>query len=162
MALTPGAIPSPHEPFTNPQGVMTRTWYRVIAALTKNSGQLAEPILIKPNSFFVSGPLNSGGTLEPNAIASGSLLGNSSGVNAAATPQTIDSSLSLNDGRLAIAPLPAMTLLGNANGVAAIPSDIVIGSGLTVVPTTPPQLVVTPVAGGNDLTAAQVLSWWRG
>lgn len=163
MALPPGQIPSPHEPFTNKDGVMTRTWYRVIAALTKNSGSLAQPILIPPNSFFVSGSIDSGGTLEPNTIASGSLLGNSSGSPAAASPQSVDSSLSLSGGILGLAKLAAFSLLGNPASVAATPSGLTIGAGLAVIHTVPPQLVATGGSspGNPDLTAAQVLSWWR-
>ena len=161
MAIPPGSIPSPHEPFTNKEGVMTRTWYRVIAALTKNSGALAQPILVKPNSFFLSGDLNSGGTLEPATIPTGSLLGNSSGSAADATPQGIDTSLSLNGGKLGLARLAPISLLGNAGATEAIPSGLSIGPGFTIVGgNTLAVQAATP--GGLDLAGAQTLSWWRG
>ena len=164
MAKTP--TPSPREPFTDRQGFITHTWYRLISSLTGNSGQLAQPIVVKPNSFFVSGPLDSGSTLEPNAIPSGTLLGNSSGEQADATPQETDTSLSLEGGVLGIAPIPAMSLLGNAGSVVAKPGEIMIGANLTILPTTPPTLAATGGGSGppgsTDLTAAQVLSWWRG
>jgi len=162
MTDTPGAIPSPHEPFINPDGnKITRTWYRVLQALTKNSGQLSQPITVKSNSFFVSGGLNSGGTLEPVTIPSGELLGNSSGSAAAASPQSVDPSLSLSGGVLALAKLAAGAILGNAGTVAQIPSELRIGAGLTIVPGSPPSLEVSS-GGPTDTTAlAQTLSWWR-
>lgn len=160
---SPGTTPSPQEPFTNPQtGVMTRTWYRVINALGKNSGQLAQPITVKPNSFFVSGDLNSGGTLEPNTIPPGTLLGNSSDLAADASPLTLDPSLSINNGSLAVAPIAAMSILGNAQSAPAIPTGLAIGSGLSLVPGSPPILSVVPEgSAGTDLAGAQTLSWWR-
>ena len=85
-----GKIPSPHEPFVNAQGVITRTWYRVLNSFGQNSGVLSEPIVVKSNSFFQSGGLNSGSTLEPATIPSGTLLGNSSGSLSDATPQDME------------------------------------------------------------------------
>src|SRR5579859_601672 len=169
MTDTPGAIPSPHEPFINPEGNrITRTWYRVLQALTKNSGQLAQPIVVKSNSFFVSGDINSGGTLEPATIPSGTLLGNSSGADAAASDQFVDPSLSFNNGTLSVAQQAADTLLGNPTGSTAVPQAIQIGAGLLLTPGSPATLSTQSSGGGGgsgggpDLTAAQLLSWWRG
>ena len=163
MASSPGTTPSPQEPFVNPQtGAMTRTWYRVINALSKNAGKLAAPITVKPNSFFVSGDLNSGGTLEPNTIPPGTLLGNSSDLLAAASPLELDPSLSLNNGSLAVAPILPMSILGNAANDVATPGAIVVGSGLTLVPGSPPVLnATTNSSAGSSLAGAQTLSWWR-
>jgi len=162
MVETPGAIPSINESFINPDGnKITRTWYRVLQALTKNSGQLSQPITVKSNSFFVSGDINSGGTLEPVTIPSGELLGNSSGTAAAASPQTVDPSLSLSGGVLALAKLPGGAVLGNAGNVAAIPSELLIGAGLTIVAGSPPILEVSSGGPSNTTALAQTLSWWR-
>lgn len=164
MADQPGAIPSPNEPFINPDGnKITRTWYRVLAALTKQSGQLSQSITVKENSVFTStSSLNSGGTLEPVAIPSGSVLGNSSGSNAAASPQSVDSSLSLENGTLGLAKASPLSLLGNAGSVAATPvGNIAIGSGLTLVAGSPPTLEATGGSTTDTGDLAQVLSWWR-
>ena len=166
MADTPGGVPTYKEPITDPKGVTSRTWYRYLIGLGKLSGKLAQSIVVMPNSFFVSGTLNSGDSLEPNAIPGGTLLGNSSGSLAEATPQEIDTSLSLEGGLLGIAPIAAMSLFGNAGSVVAKPSEIVIGANLTILPTTPPTLAASGGGSGppgtSDLTSAQVLSWWRG
>lgn len=162
MADPPGQIPSFHEPFINPEGnKITRTWYRLLGSLTKQSGMLAQPIRVLTNGFFVSGDLNSGSTLEPVTIPPSTLLGNGTTIAAAAGSVPIDSSLSL-DGTLGVAKLAALSLLGNAGTVAAQPGQIAIGAGLELLDTTPPQLVVT----GSDpsttnLAGAQTLSWWR-
>lgn len=168
MTDLPGQIPSFHEPFINPNdgNKITRTWYRLLGALTKLSGVLAQPILVGTNPFFVGGELNSGSTLEAASIPAGTLLGNSSTIAAAADIVPIDSSLSL-DGSLGVASIAGFSLLGNAGSVAAQPGAIAIGPGLTLLPTTPPQLSASSGGGGGppgstDLTAAQVLSWWRG
>jgi len=167
LALIP-SFPSFAEKLTHPQnGGVTRTWYRVLDAIQKLSGQLATPITIPANSFFQSGSLNSGGTLVPATVASGTLLGNSSGTEEAASPQTVDSTLDLSGGELGVAPQAAMTLLGNVGSVVAKPGPISIGQGLTVdASTTPPTLSAGSGGGAppgvTDLTAAQLLSWWRG
>lgn len=179
MAETPGVIPSPHEPFITleqpaagagnsavPQGRITRTWWRVLNGLNSLSGKLAAPIVVPKNSVFNEGTLNSGGTLTPTGIASGTLLGNSSGIDEAASSQSVDSTLRLEGGELGIATIGAVSLLGNAGSVAAQPSGIGIGAGLTVTATNPPTLAVVGGGGSGppgttDLTAAQLLSWWR-
>lgn len=162
MADPPGQIPSFHEPFINPEGnKITRTWYRVLASLTKQSGQLAQPIKVGTNSFFASGDLNSGGTLEAMTIPPGTLLGNSSANEEAAGTVSIDSSLSL-EGSLGIAKLAGSSLLGNAGSVAAQPGEIAIGVGLELLNTTPPQLAVKGAdPSTTNLAGAQTLSWWR-
>jgi hypothetical protein len=156
-------FPSPHEPFVNPQGVITRTWYRVLDGLKQVSGSLSQPIVVKPNSFFVSGTLDSGSTLEPNTIPDNTILGNSSGGNEAASAQTVGPSLVLNDGTINIAEQAPSTILGNAGNADAVPGQIAIGSGLSLQPGSPPVLNVIPdAATGTDLAGAQTLSWWRG
>ena len=162
MALIP-SFPSFAEKLTDPKtGAITRTWYRALVAAQKLSGQLATSITIPANSFFQSGSLNSGGTLAPATLASGTLLGNSSGTEEAASPQAVDSTLDLSGGELGVAPQPALTLLGNVGSVVAKPGPIAIGAGFTVAATDPPTLSVGGGgAGGADLTAAQLLSWWR-
>lgn len=163
MAIPPGQIPSPQDPLIGPDGkTMTRTWYRVIAALTGNIGKLATSIIIPPNSFFTSGSLNSGGTLEPQTIPTDTVLGNSAGVDAAAAPQAVDASLSLNGGKLSLAEAPAQTLLGNAGTVATVPEAISIGQGLSLSPTVPPTLSAVPPSLDASFAFAQTISWWRG
>lgn len=168
MALTPGQIPSPHEKFTDPTtGGVTRTWWRVLNSLGKLAGTLASPITVPANSVFKSGTINSGSTLEAETIASGTLLGNSSGTDEAASPQNVDGTLELEGGALGLAQQAPLTLLGNVGGVAAQPGPVAIGSGFTISPTDPPTLSVGSGGGGGppgavDLTAAQLMSWWRG
>lgn len=135
----------------------------MLNALSKLSGKLANPIVVPANSVFQSGSINSGDTLTPATMANGTLLGNSSGSDAAATPQTVDGTLSLDGDALGLAKQAPGTLLGNTGSVAAQPGAIGIGTGLTVTPGTPPVLSVVPGGGSTtpDLTGAQVLSWWR-
>jgi hypothetical protein len=163
MAQPPGALPSIHEPFVTEKGIITRTWYRVLNGLTGVSGSLAEPVVVPPNSFFVSGTIDSGSTLTPATIESGTVLGNSSGALEQAEPQTVGPGLQLNSGVLALASQAADTLLGNPGSVAAVPQAIGIGAGLTLVFTGLEWVLnVVPESGtGTDLSGAQTLSWWR-
>ena len=164
MALTPGQLPAQNEKFVDPtSGLVTRTWYRVLSSLGKVSGQMASPITVAANSFFKPGPLNSGATLEPQEIASGTLLGNSSGTDSAATPQGLDPSLELTGGLLSVTKIPAGTLFGNGGTVSAAPGEVAIGQGLSLVPGTPPTLEAAGASTpGTTNALAQTLSWWRG
>ena len=163
MATNGPSTPTGHEPFVDTTtGKMTRTWNRIVIALMKGAGTLSTSIVVKPNSFFQSGDLNSGSTLEPASIPTGSLLGNSSGSLTDASPQAVGPSLLLNNGTLEVAPLEASSLLGNPTGSEAIPSAILIGNGLRVQGTnSSPVLNVVAGEDGTDLAAAQTLSWWR-
>lgn len=162
--MATGGIPAYSEQISNPQGAMSRTWYRFFGSLGKVSGQLAAPIVVPESSFFEGGTLDSGSTLVPNTIPAGTVLGNSSNANAVAGPLPIDASLSLNGGKLAIAVQTADTILGNPGPGAAIPEEIFIGTGLTLqmVGVSWVLNVIPDGPAGTDLAGAQILSWWRG
>ncbi len=65
-------------------------------------------------------------------IASGTVLGNSSGATATPTAQTVGAGLSLASNELELATIANDTLLGNSSGAAAVPTGQAVGGGLAL------------------------------
>ncbi|HXJ61896.1 MAG TPA: hypothetical protein VNU68_35100 [Verrucomicrobiae bacterium] len=144
MADKPNIL-QPREPFLDGRGEpdrdgkikpetmgVSRGWWRYLNDITNLSGRLLNPLVIGANSFFNATSITDGGTLEPANSPSRTLLGNSQGTEAPATPQTVAPSLSFENGTLAAANLAARTLAGNPLGVAAPVSEIFVGENLSL------------------------------
>lgn len=122
-----------------------RTWWRFWNNLGVNSGALTNPVTIAPNSIVTPGTINSGSTVTLVNSPPATILGNSSTVPAAPTPQAVDPSLFFNNGTIAVRSIPGGTLSGNPGPGAAPPGAILLGVDLSMVGNV---LNVTPSGGG--------------
>lgn len=167
MAQSPN-IPTPKEPVGTqeiggdgkPTGnmVVNRTWWRFWNALGVNSGSLAKPVTIAPNSVITPGEINSGGTVTLANSPPMTVLGNLTDVPAPPTPHPVDPSLSFTNGTLTVPSIPAGTLSGNPGASAAPPTFIIPGDDLSLVGN---RLNVTPSGGGVvSMAMVKTIAYW--
>ena len=155
---SPPNIPTPREPITGPDGTPTRTWFRYLLSLGTNSGSLAKPVTIAPNSLITSGEINSGSTVTVADSPARTVLGNSGALAGPPTPQVVDPSLSFNNGTLAALSIPARTLSGNPGPGTGAPTFIIPGDDLSLVGN---RLNVTPSGGGVvSMAMVKTIVYW--
>lgn len=158
MAQNPNIL-SPREALVDNKGVVTRSWWRFFNALGQNSGTLAQGVTIAPNSVITPGTINAGSTVTPADIPKDTLLGNSTGGDAPASPQQIGPSLELNNGKLAVASIPGGTLSGNGGIGPAPPGAIIVSTGLSL---SGNMLTAVPTPGGApNLALVEALAYWN-
>lgn len=125
---------SPREPIADAKGQITRTWWRKINDLLTNAGTTSSDLVVKPSAILSGATVSAGGTIEAADLPGHSLIGNPLAAAAEPVAVPLDPSLDFAGTALALAPLAAGSLMGNAGTVAAIPGSIGIGSGLTLDP----------------------------
>lgn len=165
MASTP-PIPTPREHIGEveigsdgkPTGniVPTRSWWRFWNGVGSGSGSLEKPVTIAPNSIVTPGVINSGSTVTLMDSPPLTVLGNSSNVAAAPTPQAVDASLSFNSGTIAIRSIPAGTLSGNPGNTAAPPTFVQVGANLSLA-----GGVLSGVPSTDDLALVKTIAYWQ-
>lgn len=136
----------------------TRSWWRFWSGVGAASGTLSQPVTVAPNFLFSAGTINTGSTLTPMDIPTGTLLGNSAGADAPASPQEIGPSLELNGGTLALAKLGPGKLFGNGGTADTIPGPIIVGGGLALAGGI---LTVDTSAGIANVALVEAIAYWR-
>jgi hypothetical protein len=148
------------EQIADKNGYVTRSWWRFFNSLKDAAANGITSFIIGPNSFLTPGTITNGATITAASIADQTLLGNSSGAPAAASPQQVGGSLSLAAGTLGIAPIAGGTLLGNSGSADAVPGAVAVGDGLLL---TAGVLSASSSGGGGmpiGLAAAETVAYW--
>lgn len=128
----PPEILTPREQLVDPNGKITRAWWRALNLLFKNSGTLAAPLTIDGNAILNAATISSGGTISSPELPAHSLIGNPTAAPAQPAIVTIGASLATNDGTIDVQPLPARTLSGNPGDAPAAPSAVLVGANLYI------------------------------